>query len=191
LNIDTASLKSYFSPSKPREWTFDWAALPNTGGYLLQIDTSGALFSQPWYEERVFESHATKIIPPIDTNKIYWRVKALGPGACSDGQWYPRTLTDVDESGSTMLPSRYVLFQSFPNPFNPTTTITFSLPQESYVSLKVFDVLGREVTTLVNRKLSAGNHSQNWNPIGAPSGLYFYRLQAGGFTQTKKLLLLR
>ena len=69
--------------------------------------------------------------------------------------------------------------------------ISFSLPSKSFVSLKVFDALGREVTILLSEQLPAGKYSLQWNAVGLPSGVYFYRLQAGSFTETKKLLLLR
>lgn len=98
--------------------------------------------------------------------------------------------------GDTMLinftartPSQITLYQNYPNPFNPSTTIIFRLPYRSFASLKIFDVLGREVTTLASEDLPAGNYSREWNASGNPSGVYFYRLQAGTFTETKKLLL--
>lgn len=88
-------------------------------------------------------------------------------------------------------PNCYSLSQNYPNPFNPTTTISFSFSRKPYGSLKVFDVLGREVATILSADLPAGNHSRQWNAEGLPSGVYFYRLQAGTFTETKKLILLK
>jgi uncharacterized delta-60 repeat protein len=88
-------------------------------------------------------------------------------------------------------PIQFTLYQNYPNPFNPTTTISFSLPSKSFVSLKVFDALGREVASLVSEELHAGTYSLQWNAAGSPSGVYFYRLQTGSFTETKKLLLIR
>jgi hypothetical protein len=92
---------------------------------------------------------------------------------------------------STDLPTHFILNQNYPNPFNPTTTITFALPVKSFVSLKIFDALGREVETLLAEELSVGTYSKQWDASGLPSGVYFYRLQAGSFMETKKLLLLR
>jgi hypothetical protein len=83
------------------------------------------------------------------------------------------------------------LDQNYPNPFNPATTISFSLSSRSFILLKVFDLIGREVATIVSEELSAGNHSRQWNAADLPSGIYFYRLQAGTFTETRKLVLLR
>ena len=89
------------------------------------------------------------------------------------------------------IPSQYALYQNYPNPFNPSTVIAFSLPSKSFVSLKVFDILGKEIATIVSEELSAGNYSRQWNAAMMSSGIYFYRLQAGTFTETKKLILLR
>jgi hypothetical protein len=92
---------------------------------------------------------------------------------------------------STDLPTHFSLDQNYPNPFNPATTISFSLPSKSFVSLKVFDALGREVSILFADELPAGTHARQWNAGALPSGMYFYRLQAASSTETKKLLLLR
>jgi hypothetical protein len=92
---------------------------------------------------------------------------------------------------TTDLPTHFNLEQNYPNPFNPATTISFSLPSKSFVSLRVFDIIGREVVTIVSEEMPAGSYSQQWNAINMPSGVYFYRLQAGSFTETKKLVLLK
>jgi len=85
----------------------------------------------------------------------------------------------------------FVLKQNYPNPFNPVTTIPFRLPSKSVVSLKVFNALGREVVVLLSEELPAGTYSRQWNATGLASGVYYYRLQAGSFVETRKLLLLR
>jgi hypothetical protein len=85
----------------------------------------------------------------------------------------------------------FVLHQNYPNPFNPATEISFSIPAASLVSLKIFDALGREVSVLLESELHAGNYVRQWNAEGKASGVYFYRLQAGRFTDTKKLVLAR
>ena len=89
------------------------------------------------------------------------------------------------------------LNQNYPNPFNPTTTMSFVLDRQSFVTLRVFDVLGREIETIVNEDLSPGTHSRSWSAYYLPSGVYFYRLEATSVSgekhevQTKKLLLLK
>ncbi|HWP83223.1 MAG TPA: T9SS type A sorting domain-containing protein [Bacteroidota bacterium] len=88
-----------------------------------------------------------------------------------------------------LVPSSIQLSQNYPNPFNPSTTIAFDIPSAGAVSLTVFDLLGRQVTTLVNDHLQPGQYQTTWNATGMPSGVYLYRLQAGGFVQTRKLIL--
>ena len=100
------------------------------------------------------------------------------------------TTTSVEQIAG-IIPSESSLEQNYPNPFNPTTNISFSLPSKSFVSLKAFDVLGREVAVLLSEELSAGRHTRQWNASSLASGVYFYRMQAGSFIDTKKLILLR
>jgi hypothetical protein len=90
-----------------------------------------------------------------------------------------------------LLPDEYRLKQNYPNPFNPSTRIRFVLPGRDRVTLRVFDILGRELVLLVNETREAGSHSVVWNAADYPSGVYFYELRAGSFTQRKKMLLIR
>lgn len=92
---------------------------------------------------------------------------------------------------SRELPSNYILTQNYPNPFNPTTKIKFGLPKKSIVKLTVYDILGREVSTLVNQDLEAGYHEVKFNAGNLSSGVYFYQLRTGPFVETKKLLLIK
>jgi hypothetical protein len=88
-------------------------------------------------------------------------------------------------------PLTYSLEQNYPNPFNPSTKIKYSVPQSSQVQIKIFDVLGNEIETLVNEEKRAGTYEINWNAINLPSGVYFYQLRAGEFVSTKKMILLK
>jgi hypothetical protein len=98
--------------------------------------------------------------------------------------------TAVHETGIQI--KTFSLEQNYPNPFNPSTNISFSIPKQSTVTLKVYDLLGKEVATLVNNEIvAAGNYAKQWNAANLTSGVYFYRLQAGSFTQTKRLVLLK
>ncbi len=99
-------------------------------------------------------------------------------------------ITGVEEV-SAPLPSAYSLQQNYPNPFNPSTSFEFSIPRDEFVSLKIYNLLGKEVATVVQETLPAGRHRVAWESAGLPSGIYFYRLQAGAFSQTRKLTLLR
>jgi hypothetical protein len=112
----------------------------------------------------------------------------------SGGGIWRRTLsemiTSVKSATSNVAP-RFILDQNFPNPFNPSTVISYQLPTNALVVLKVFDVLGREVETLVHARQNAGSHSVTFDATNLPSGVYFYRLKAGTYHDTKKLLLLK
>ncbi len=94
-------------------------------------------------------------------------------------------------AGSMPVPALWALRQNYPNPFNPVTSVQYAVASEGRISLKVYDVLGREVATLVNQKLAAGNHTATWNAQDAPSGIYFYKLEAEHFNQTRKMILMR
>ncbi len=87
------------------------------------------------------------------------------------------------------IPSTYALGQNYPNPFNPTTGISYQLPQAGNVKLGVYNLLGMEVATLVNGFREAGIHSATWNATGMPSGVYFYKIEAGNFSRTLKMVL--
>jgi hypothetical protein len=92
---------------------------------------------------------------------------------------------------ASTIPDCYSLDQNYPNPFNPETKIEFSLPKSSIVNLTIFDLLGREVAVLVNEEKQAGIYSVTWKATNVSSGLYFYKLQAGEFQTTKKMILMR
>jgi len=85
----------------------------------------------------------------------------------------------------------YILYQNFPNPFNPSTRIRYQIPELSFVTLKVYDVLGNAIATIVNEEKSAGSYDIDFNGDGLTSGIYFYQLRVGNFTQTRKMMLLK
>ena len=106
----------------------------------------------------------------------------------------PQSLTKAiakDAAENAALPTDFNLSQNYPNPFNPATTIKYSLPNDSYVRISIFNILGQEVATLVNTTKSAGFHSVTFNANNLASGIYIYRMQAGDFVQTKKLMLMK
>ncbi|MCL4551586.1 MAG: peptidoglycan DD-metalloendopeptidase family protein [Bacteroidetes bacterium] len=98
--------------------------------------------------------------------------------------------TGVDQISGVM-PSDYFLFQNYPNPFNPTTVIRYSIPRLSKVTLKIYDILGKEVEKLVDEEKSPGQYEVKFNAKGLASGVYFYRMQAGSFSDTKKFILIK
>lgn len=101
-----------------------------------------------------------------------------------------RTTVRSDDGGAAVVKD-FILDQNYPNPFNPSTAIYYALPKAQFVTLKIFNMAGQEVATLVNRQQDAGEHTFQWNAEKFPSGVYMYRLQAGEFSETKKMILLR
>lgn len=99
--------------------------------------------------------------------------------------------TGIEDHQEEIIPEQFTLSQNYPNPFNPSTTIKFQIPNASFVTLKVYDVLGNEVATLFNEEKPAGNYEVDFDAKGLSSGIYFYKLQAGSFVETKKMILLR
>ncbi len=127
----------------------------------------------------------------VANNKIYVISGTPDGGYSGTGDiWeYTPLITGVETPFA--LPGHFVLEQNYPNPFNPTTVIRYHLPATVDVTLTVYDLLGREVTTLVNERLSAGVHEAALSTYGLSSGVYFYRLSAGSFVETKRLVVLK
>jgi len=95
------------------------------------------------------------------------------------------------EGNANVLPTEYSLDQNYPNPFNPNTTINYQLPENNQVSLKVYDILGNLVATLVEKEMEAGYYGVNWNASQLASGIYIYRIISGSFVSTKKMILMK
>ncbi len=133
--------------------------------------------------------HGGGIVVPTQTG-IHYYVCVPHAAFGMKGTITVNPVTDVKDISQT-IPGTFNLMQNYPNPFNPSTTISFSLPSKSFVSLKIFDVIGNEIATIVNQELSAGNYTKQWNAENMSSGVYYYQLKAGNFSETKKLVLLR
>ncbi len=124
--------------------------------------------------------------PSISTGKgkVYYRLKQVDLDGSSN-------YTDAIEVEYSIVPVEFSLSQNYPNPFNPATTIKFGIPKEVKVTLKVYDILGKEVSTIVNEKLEPGYYQYEWNGVPFASGVYFYRLDAGSFVKIKKMVLIK
>jgi len=109
------------------------------------------------------------------------------------GFWYASVnlITSVEEIENELLPTEFRLEQNYPNPFNPSTTIQFAVPRVSHVSIKLYDILGRQVATLIDEAYQPGQYRVVFEAGQLASGLYVYRIQAGSFRDTKKLMLLK
>jgi xylan 1,4-beta-xylosidase len=151
----------------------------------------------------IFNTFAAKILTPVSGNHdVYLKFTGTGSDKLFMLQWLTfvgktNPATHVGELKSGQIPGRFILDQNFPNPFNPATTLEFRISSLEFVTLKVFDVLGREVATLVNDVRPAGVYTVHWEASSLPSGVYFYRLRVGdastgsarGFNETKKMVL--
>ncbi len=127
----------------------------------------------------------------------YGNDATLGSSSNPDAEdpvWVPANILILgakDGSSNTSIPSEYQLLQNYPNPFNPSTRINYSLPERFYVKINIYDILGNKIFTLVNEEKSAGNYSVYFNASRLSSGVYFYRLDAGSFSETRKMILIR
>jgi hypothetical protein len=115
-------------------------------------------------------------------SKFQYRLKQID----NDGQFEYSNVVEIE-----VVPTQFELSQNYPNPFNPTTNIHYELPVKSNVCLKIFDILGNEIVTLVNEEKEAGYYELKYNAKDLASGIYFYNISTGGFNRTKKMLLLR
>jgi len=97
----------------------------------------------------------------------------------------------VSVEGNESIPTKYLLYQNYPNPFNPTTTISYSIPKSGLITIKVYDVLGREIETLVNENKPIGNYSVQFNANKLISGVYFYRMESGSYIESKKFVIIK
>jgi hypothetical protein len=129
---------------------------------------------------------STDITTTITANTISFSAEHLSSfGGGADN------LVDVIDQINNELPSVYALEQNYPNPFNPTTNISFSLPEVGYVSMKVYNTIGAEITTLISDNMSAGNHVVAFDATNLPSGIYFYTLNSNNVSITNKMMLLK
>jgi len=122
------------------------------------------------------------ILSEIVSPKIYYRLKQVD----FNGNFEYSDIVEIE-----IAPSVFSLSQNYPNPFNPTTKITYQIPELSFITLKVYDVVGNEIASLVNEEKPAGSYEVEFNATRLPSGIYFYRLQAGSFVETKKMVLMK
>ena len=135
--------------------------------------------------------------PVNNSSRIVYSLAVCGTdlfAGTAINQVYKRPLSELItsiEQVSYQIPENYNLSQNYPNPFNPSTSFEFRIAEPGFVSLKVFDVTGREVATIVSEGMKAGKYIRRWNAGDLASGVYLYRLQAGSVTQTKKLILLK
>jgi hypothetical protein len=182
---------------------FNWAPAEYADYYQVELsykdDFAEAFFSTDSIADTTFT------YSDFISGSFYWRVR--GVNVAGNGEWSSASvmliITSVEEDA---IPKKFALYQNYPNPFNPTTRISYSIPMHSVsaenpattggqsvvnVTLTVYNALGQKVTTLVNKEQLPGNYTVQFNATNLPSGIYFYRLKAGDFVSTKKMILMK
>ncbi len=159
----------------------------NSYGYEIQKKTSENNWTKVGFVQGAGNSNSPKKYSFVDKNlvggtKFVYRLKVID----IDGSF-----EYSDEINVEVKPAKFELLQNYPNPFNPTTNIRFTLPETQNVKLDVYNMLGEKVTTLLDRKMEAGFHSVNFDASQLSNGIYIYRIQAGNFTQVKKMILMK
>lgn len=171
-----------------------WNTVSGAANYRLQLSTDSN-FVTMLINDSTLSTNSYSVLSGVLQNNMryYWRVQAKngnGSGLYS-GTWnFNTSLTGISQI-NTEISGEFRLYNNYPNPFNPSTTIKFDLPKNAFTMLIVYDAAGREVKTLVNENLSAGTYSYSFNAEGLSSGIYFYRIEAGEFSNIKKMILVK
>jgi hypothetical protein len=169
-------------------YIYEFAQKSSTGTWVLNSENTA--LGGSW-------SYRVRYIPMTGPNKFVQPYTAVVDHftkdvtkANTEYELWPAGLTGVTNL-NTGIPVKYSLEQNYPNPFNPTTKIKFQIPSEGVVKLKIFNILGQEVATLVNEQMKAGSYSVDFNASKISSGVYIYRIETGTFTSVKKMMLLK
>jgi hypothetical protein len=186
-NVIPVELTSFSASVVGEGIKLDWSTATETNnrGFEIQRGTNNRDLTTIGFVKGIGTTTEKQNYSYTDTDEqlgaVYYRLKQID----FSGSYEFSKVVEVTRVVS------YALSQNYPNPFNPTTTITYSIPQNSVVTLKVYDVLGSEVAELVNGQVEAGIHKVNFNAYDLNSGIYFYTIKAGNFSETKKLMLVK
>jgi len=172
--------------------TFLWKKSANTEHYQLQVAEQNSFSDLVFDNSLITDTTFTLTDSLAFTTVYYWRAKAINSGGESDwSSIWSFSISTAVSTESKNIPVEFTLQQNYPNPFNPTTQIRYGIKEAVDVRLVVYNMLGQEVITLVNEKKSAGWHTITLDASGFSSGFYIYRIQAGDFVDTKKLMLIK
>jgi hypothetical protein len=154
---------------------------------LYLADTAGSV---------TITSQAPQVINPGDSISVFYGISIgdslaeVYAGLDSVNLWYTGVISGIKQN-NYFIPANYKLFQNYPNPFNPSTTISFSIAKQEHINLKIYNILGEVVTTLVNEVRGPGNYSIRFDSHGLSSGIYFYELTTSSFRDVKKMIILK
>jgi predicted GH43/DUF377 family glycosyl hydrolase len=189
-NSNTSKYYLFYSGGAEYNWRIGYATSSSFGGpwtknpsILLDV-TSGSWETNFIAFPSVIEDSGSNLYK-------MWYSSQTSTGQYGIGYATAPVITSVEEERFDEIPTDFTLSQNYPNPFNPSTKIKYSVPQTSQVQIKVYDILGSEIETLVNEEKPTGTYEINWYAEQLPSGVYFYQLKAGNLIQTKKMVLLK
>ncbi len=172
----------------------DWDSISTAVSYRLQL-SADSTFGATLIDVQNITSSQYQVSAGVLANnvKYFWRVKASNIGGESPYStvWNFRTaLVGISHTGNET-PVLHKLYNNYPNPFNPVTKIKFDIPEQSFTKLTIYDIIGKQVSVLVNRELNPGSYEAEFNASNLPSGVYFYKLQAGVYIGVKKMILVK
>ena len=171
----------------------DWSTSAGATQYRLQVSTDSTFGTSIMDTIQTVDSIHTPTGRLANNIKYYWHVRAqnVGGNSAYGPTWnFTTSLTGVSSNGGE-IPKVFKLYQAYPNPFNPATVIKFDLPQTGAVKMEIFNMLGQVVGTLVNGSYAAGSYSVTWDAANFSSGVYFYRINAGNYTDIHKMVLVK
>ncbi len=183
------------SINQPLNLTLDWNDVFGTAGYKLLV-SSDSLFNTTLLDTTIVPSQFTMPAGLLNGSSVYyWRVRGFNVGGFGPWSVTWRFTTQIIgiEPISTLIPDNYALYNNYPNPFNPVTNINFDIPhgENSKTELVIYDITGRKVAVLVNSALRPGKYMVSWNASNYSSGVYFYRLSSGSFSDIKKMVVIK
>ncbi len=192
LSAPVLSLPENGLTNQPTSLPLIWSETAGAATYHIQVSTD-SIFSTIQFSDSTLTNIWYQLGNLNGKTRYFWRVRAKNSGGTSawSEKWTFTTSNQTSAKEELGIPDEYSLFQNYPNPFNPETVINYHLPVNSYITLKIFNVLGEEVATLLSQYQPAGKYTVNWNASSLNNGVYFYRLIAGPFVQTKKLILIK
>lgn len=172
--------------------TLSWNVSPNATSYRVQL-ANDSLFTSIVVDDSTVTATSRIVTGLSGIHTYYWHVRAKNVSGISSYStiWHFTVGLVGISQNSNEIPKEFKLYNNYPNPFNPSTTIKFDLPKGTDVKIAVYNLIGQEVTTLVNMHMPAGAYSISWDATNFASSVYFYRINAGTFTDIKKMVLVK
>ncbi len=171
-------------------YSFNWRKSAYASDYLFQ-ESIDSTFSQTNYSSSTSDT-SLYLLGFLAGTEYYWRVQAgnvIGSSPWSNVSRFDAAVTGIKQVSG--MPAEFSLSQNYPNPFNPSTTIAFTLPKSAFTKIVLYDLLGREIRILLDRQMEAGHYEINVDASGLSSGVYIYRIQAGDYSATRKMVVIK